>query len=100
MEFGSYRHRTVALKRAFRALFDRQVSTSAQVEFGGEFPLSEIMELMLKNMEHADEELLQLIRRADRSGYEDWDRELMTDAELALFNHINAQHDRLSRRLS
>jgi hypothetical protein len=41
---------------------------------------------------------LDLINRADRSHYEEYDRALMTDAEYALFEHIDGEHRRLSAR--
>jgi hypothetical protein len=42
--------------------------------------------------------LLDLIARADRSQYEEPGSSLLTDAEVALFEHIDAQHRRFSRR--
>ena len=88
----------MGLKRAFLALFDRQISTSGGVEFGDYFPLSEIIELARANPAHADPELLRLINRAHGSRYEDPDRGPMTDEEIALFEYIDAEHHRLSAR--
>lgn len=42
--FGAYRRRKVGMKRALRALFDRRISPSAEMEFGRDFPLSQIIE--------------------------------------------------------
>jgi hypothetical protein len=98
VELGSYRRRTVAVKRAFRALFDRQSSTSAEVEFGGDFPLAEIAKLTRRHAEHTDAALIEFVRRADRSRYEEPGSGLLTDAEFELFEHITAEHDRLSRK--
>jgi hypothetical protein len=100
LELGAYRHRMVGVKRALRALFDRQTLTSAEVEFGGEFPLMEIVELTRLHAEHADTALLTLVRRANRSRYEDRGSDFLTDAEFALFQHINAEHDRLSCKVA
>jgi hypothetical protein len=94
-----YRRRNVAVKEAFRALFDRQPSTSFEVEFGGVFPLTQIMKLIRHQPAHADPKLLNLVRIADRSRYEECGSELLTDAEMELFEHIYAEHDRLSRKL-
>lgn len=41
---------------------------------------------------------LRLVNRADRSRYENPDLSLMTDAELALFTHIDGEHRKLSTR--
>jgi len=98
-ELGVYRRRSVGLKRAWRALFDRQTSSSAEVEFGGDFPLQQVIELVKKKAEHADTELFRLINRADRSHYEEPDRALLTDEEFALFEHIDTEHRRLSARV-
>lgn len=40
-ESRAYRRRSTRLKRAWCALFDRQVSTSAEIEFGGNFPMKD-----------------------------------------------------------
>jgi hypothetical protein len=98
-ELGAYRRPWVGVKRAFRALFERHISTSAEVEFGGAFPLSEIVDLMRKRAVQADTELLELARRADRAQYEEPDRGLITDEELSLFEHIHAEHSRLSAKV-
>jgi hypothetical protein len=97
-ELGAYRRRSVGLKNAWRALFDRQISSSAEVEFGGDFPLSQIIDLVRREAVHADADLFRLVNRADRSRYEEPDRALMTDEEFALFEHIDAEHRRLSTR--
>jgi hypothetical protein len=98
-ELGAYRRRSVALKRAWRALFDRQESSSAEVEFGGDFPLAPIVDLVTKEAGHVDGKLLRLVTRADRFRYEEPERALLTDEELALFEHIQAEHSRLSARV-
>jgi hypothetical protein len=87
------------LKRAARAIIDKQESSSAEVEYGGDFPLHQIIELVRKNARHARPELLDLVSRADRSNYEEYDRVLLTDAEYALFEHIDGEHRRLSKRV-
>jgi stalled ribosome alternative rescue factor ArfA len=97
-ELGSYRRRSVGVKRAWRALFDRQISTGAEFEFGAKFPLSEIVGLAKARAAHADPELLDFVNRADRSLYEKPDRASMTDEEFALFEYIDAEHRRLSAR--
>jgi hypothetical protein len=98
-ELGAYRRQSVGLKRAWRALFNRQTSSSAEVEFGGDFPLSQIVKLVKKEAAHADAELFRLVSRADRSRYEEPDPALLTDEELSLFEHINVEHRRLLARV-
>jgi hypothetical protein len=87
------------LKRALRALLDKQLSSSAEVEFGGDFPLGKIIDLLNKNAEYAQPALSDLVRRADRSRYENYGQALLTDEEFALFEHIDSEHRRLSARL-
>jgi hypothetical protein len=98
-ELVAYRRRSVGLKRAWRALFDRQTSSSAEIEFGGDFPISQIIELVKKKAAHADAELFDLVNQADRSRYEEPDRALLTDEEFSLFQHINMKHRHLSARV-
>lgn len=97
-ELFRYRRLRVGMRRAIKALGDRQSSTSAEVEYGGEFPLSEIHSLVAAKPAIAGPELLNLVRRADRSQYEDGPRSgLLTDEEFALFEHVHREHDRLTR---
>lgn len=91
--------RSRRVKRAWRALFDRQQSSSAEVEYGGGFPLTGITELVRKSVRYARPELLDLISRADRSRYEEYGQVLLTDAEYALFEHIDREYRRLSARV-
>jgi hypothetical protein len=97
-ELNAYRRRSVCLRRAWQALFDQHISSSAEVEFGGDFPLSRITDIVKKEAAHADTKLFRLVSRADRSRYEEPDRYLMTDEEFALADHIEAEHRRLSVR--
>lgn len=87
------------MRRAWRALFDKPRSSSAEVEYGGDFPLNKIIKLVRDNVRYARPELQDLVNHADRSHYEEYDRALMTDAEYALFEHIDAEHRRLSGRV-
>jgi hypothetical protein len=96
---GSSGRRWRRVKRAWRALFDKQRSFNAEVEYGGDFPLDKIIELVRKNIRYAEPELQDLINHADRSRYEEYDRGLMTNAEYALFDHIDRVHRRLSVRV-
>ena len=98
-ELRAYRRRSVGVKRAWRALFDRHSSTSAEVEYGGGFPMGDILKLVQQRATDADPRLLQLVRRADRSRYEDPATCLLTDEELALFEYIHGEHERLTRQV-
>ena len=98
-ELTAYRRLSSGVRRGIRAMFDRQASTSAEVEYGGDFPLTEIRERIVAEPMLAGPELLHLVRRADRSHYEDAPSPgLLTDEEYALFVYIHAQHGRLTRR--
>jgi hypothetical protein len=98
-ELGSYGRRSRRIKRAWRALFDKQRSSSAEVEYGGGFPLTKIIDVVRTNVRYAKPELQDLVNHADRSQYEEFDRAVMTDAEYALFEHIDREHRRLSARV-
>ncbi|UYO41843.1 hypothetical protein KQX62_11340 [Rhodopseudomonas palustris] len=98
-ELGSHGRRSRRLKRAWHALFDKQRSLSFEVEYGGGFPLAKIIDLVRTDVRYAGPELQDLINRADRSQYEEYDRALMTNAEYALFEHIDREHRRLSARV-
>lgn len=82
---------------AWRALGDKRISTSAEMEYGGIFPLDQIKALVRASPDCADGTLLNLLRQADRSQYEDQPQHSeVTDAEYALAEHIFAEHERLS----
>ncbi|MDP9290957.1 MAG: hypothetical protein M3O82_01175 [Verrucomicrobiota bacterium] len=88
------------LVSATKALFDRQeTKQTAEIEFGGTFPLDQIHRILSGHESYADEQLLEWIARADRSRYEDSEEYGLTDAEYGLFQHIAATHSRLSKRL-
>lgn len=98
-EIRSHGRRWRRVKRAWRALFDRQQSSSAEVAYGSDFPLSRVTELVRKSVRYAQPELLDLVRRADRAQYEEYGQVLLTDAEYALFEHIDREYRRLSARV-
>ncbi len=100
-ELFRYRRAFVGVRRALSAIGDRQESTSAEVEYGGEFPMREIHARVVANPALAGPVLLNLVRRADRSRYEGSPCSgLLTDEEYALFEHIHVEHQRLARRLT
>lgn len=92
------RRKTVRkVKAAWRALGDRQISTSAEMEYGSAFPPEDIKSILRETADCADAELFHLIRRADRSRYEEQpDGAAVTDDEYALAEHIFAEHERLT----
>lgn len=97
-ELGHYRSQWVGIKRSWRALFDRQESTSGEIEYGGDFPLSQIIKIVKREAALADERLLGLVNRAGRSHYEQPGSALLTDEELALYHHIENEDHRLAVR--
>ncbi len=91
------------LRKALVAISDRRrTKESAEVEFGGAFPLKDIQQILTGNEAYADETLLRLVAHADRSRYEaavDGPRDYpnaLTDEEFELFRHIAATRVRLS----
>jgi hypothetical protein len=97
-ELGAYRKRKTGLKRAWCALFERDGPTTAEIEFGGAFPLDEIRRIACRFPQHASQELLNLVRWADRSEHEESGSQWLTGAEFELFEYIMSEHERLSRR--
>lgn len=97
-ELGAHRRRTVGMKRAWQALFDKRITESAEIEFGGGFPLRQIIDLVKAQAEHVDTKLFDLVAWADRSQYEEPDRGFLTEAEVALYEHIDREHRRLAKR--
>ena len=98
-ELGTYQRRRTGIRKAVRALFDRKISQSSEVEYGDDFPLSKISKLVSDNGQYADEELLNAIHWANRSRYEEPSQgPLLTEAEYELFVLIEEQGHRLSRK--
>jgi hypothetical protein len=87
---------------AVKALFDKQdLGTSAEVEYGRHFPLSEITKHLRGKEHYADQTLLNLVARSNRSQYEDMPSDgQLTDADLRLFNHICREYEKLSNRFT
>jgi hypothetical protein len=89
---------------AIKAIFDHHViGPFAEVEYGGDFPLKQIVD-HVKNRAHlADEKLKLAIGKADKAEYErglsgivDG---LLTDEQFQLFNLICNKHQALARSL-
>ncbi|MBW4583101.1 MAG: hypothetical protein KME42_26330 [Tildeniella nuda ZEHNDER 1965/U140] len=90
------------INKAIKALFDKQeLGTSGEVEFGSDFPLDKINDLIRGNEQFADATLLHLIASANRAQYEEApSASELTSADLALFDHICEQHQKLSRKFT
>lgn len=80
---------------------------SAEVEFGGDFPLEEIRKIVEENIQWADSKLIGLVQRADRAQYEQHNgdyapyyNQLMTDEEFELFNHVFDNFSALNKILT
>lgn len=98
-ELLRYRRVSAGVRQAVRAFGDRQVSTSAEFEYGSDFPLAEIINLCAANPALAGPDLLKLVERAERSRYEDGPTSgLLTDKEYELYTFIDTRHERLARR--
>jgi len=77
-----------------------------EVEFGNEFPLESIKEIVKKQGKWADAKLLNLIQNADRSSYETWaysmdgkSNGLLEQEKFNLAEHIWDQYEELNRRI-
>lgn len=85
-------------KAAWRALFDRQESTSGEIEYGSDLPRSKIVEMVQNNERYADPKLLGLVRRMDRATYEDpQGHNGLSDEDLALCDYIYDKYLALKR---
>jgi len=93
------RRRRGAIRDALKAVFDKEIHTSGEVEYGGDFPRDQIKDIVLKNHVYADRRLLELVAWADRAQYEDpHGNGKLTDADLELYHHILNQYERLRKR--
>lgn len=98
-ELSAYKRYKTGIRMAFRALFNKQEFQSSEVEYGDDFPLPQISKLAKEQSQYADEGLLNAIKRAKRSLYEDpSDGSLLTEAEYELSVWIYEQYRRLSRK--
>jgi hypothetical protein len=88
-----------AVKRAWRALFDRRRSEpTGEVDFGGEFPISSIRGHVESSLTFADDTLIELVLRA-------WNNRIeaqLNDTYLAyedvqLHDYIVKEHNRLKK---
>lgn len=90
-----------SLRYAVKKLFDRGVTTSSEVEYGGDFPRDEISRIASANADVSDPALLDLIQNADvaRYGTARWEAYKLSREELSLASHIWTQYERLSKKL-
>ena len=94
------RYRMRAWKRAWHALFDRQISRSVEVTHGS-FPIVQIEKLLKGREQYADAKLVRMIQRANASML-DWqgDNDMLTDELYALYEYIDAQWEALNERFN
>jgi hypothetical protein len=94
-------------KEGFRWLNKNYVTNQLyEVEFGKEFPLKEIKEVIKKDGKWADSILISLIQSADRAGYEKFaysydgaDDGLLEKEKFELAEHIWNTYEKLNKRL-
>lgn len=95
--------------KGYIALWDKYgKKPSAEIEWGGEFPIKELSDILESNLEWTDEKLLYLIQRIKRSYienshmdyYVDWSHphnNSLTESEFELYNHIHDMYKRLNK---
>jgi hypothetical protein len=85
---------------AFHALFDKQaLPTTGEVEFGADFPLDEITQILQGKEQFADDRLVNLVRRANRAQYENLPGPgRLTEVDIELLEHIEIEHAKLCKR--
>ena len=88
--------------KSFGALFDRRdLGESAEVEYGGDFPLSGITKHLLGKEAMADQRLINLLMLANRSQYEERPSDgQLTNEDLRLFRHICREYEKLASRFA
>lgn len=84
---------------ALKALHDSRTSTSSEIEFGRDFPLSDIKALVQAEAAIVDQRLRNLVRQADYSSYEPPTSGVLSAEEQALFVYIQEQCGGLERRI-
>lgn len=80
----------------------RRTNVSYEVEYGKDFPFSEIEKIVKENIMWADAKLIRLVEDADRSNYERWEEEnagFLAEEKSELANYIFETHQKLSNRL-
>lgn len=90
-------------RQAYRALFDRYGEKPITgLQFGGEFPLQKIKDIVRANIGFADKRLVNLIQCADRyrmeCPYYDNDNPDLTDYEIELVDHIWESYTILNKK--
>lgn len=97
----------IKLKSAFNKLMDKNGGKRlAGVDFGGDFPLDKMKEIVENNINWADSKLIGLVQRADRSKYEEHNYNkpntdgMMTHEELELADHIFDNFFKLNKKLT
>lgn len=96
-ELTNYAKPSVALKKAFRALWDRQTLTkTGEVSFGGSFPRDKITFIVTSKMRFCDEKLVTLAKRAERRSIEDpLGQNFLSEEDCELIDHIYDEYYRL-----
>jgi hypothetical protein len=73
-----------------------------EVEFGANFPLTEIEKIVKDNIRLADEKLISMVQRAGRASYERWDEEnsgFLAEEKAFLADYIITIYQKLTKRL-
>ena len=98
MKFDELEHVRSKFKAAWKALGDRNESSSVEIEYGSSFPLDRVEALVRANIAHADGRLVQLLKAADRARYENpqEDRDVSRE-EYDLICHIFEKNRRLEK---
>lgn len=91
--------RKFKFKKFFEVLFKKYIGCT-EIEFGGNFPTSDIMKIIKDNPEFGDAKLLNLIQSAERSRYESYEQEnqLLTSQEFKLTRYINNNYEKLNKK--
>jgi hypothetical protein len=101
-EFKNQRSYKRKFKCFWKALFDKGIiGPDASIEFGTSFPMKKLKSILQENSIYVDSKLMELYRRADRAGYEDYHERSHEGAllpeEYSVFNHIHERYEALSK---
>jgi hypothetical protein len=102
LKLTSGKSKRSAITAAYKALFDRKARPPVgEVEYGGDFPLSQIDRVVKSNLKFCDDALLNLVARAVATRMEEGGRRgYLTVDDVKVYDHIVRQRELLRNKLN
>jgi hypothetical protein len=101
-DLHSYRRRRVGIRNAIRSAFNTKDSDPrGEVDFGGDFPIQFMRDLVQQNLTYCDQQLVELVVRSwsERIEHQIAPNEL-TANDVRLWDYVHEQHRRLKRAIA